>query len=129
MQKQFPWSSLLEEGVLRMCCDFFGAYLCVGVILVKLQICGFVEIALLLCCSPVGLFYAWGASFSENTSGGLLLNKDNFIYNFQFILFNKIYFWGFESFSSFVILISLYLLLCWFLFHVSLDFMKLTKLL
>ena len=74
-----------------MCCKFSGAYLCVGVILIKLQ-SGFVEIALLRCCSPVGLFHIWGESPLENTSEGLLLNGDNFIYNFQFILLNEICF-------------------------------------
>ena len=47
----------------------------------KLQ-SGFVDIVLLLCCSPVGLLHACRASFLENTSGGQLLNKDNFIYDF-----------------------------------------------
>ena len=39
------------------------------------------EIALLHCCSPVGLLHVSGASFLENTSKGLPLNKDNFIYD------------------------------------------------
>ena len=81
MQKQSPRGLLPEGGGLLMCCGFSGAYLCVGVVLIKLQ-SGFVEIALLRCCSPVGLLHVWGASFLENTSGGLLLNGDNFIYNF-----------------------------------------------
>ena len=81
MQKQSRRGVLPEEGVLQMCCKFSGAYLCVGVILTKLQ-SGFVEIALLHCCSPVGLLHVCRASFLQNTSEGLLLNKYNFIYNF-----------------------------------------------
>ena len=34
------------------------------------------------CCSPVGLLRVCGNSFLDNTSGGLLLNKDNFICDF-----------------------------------------------
>ena len=81
MKKQSPRGVLPEEGVLRMCCEFSRAHLCVGVILIKLQT-GFVEIALLHCCSPVGLLHVCEASFLEKTSAGLLLNKDNFIYDF-----------------------------------------------
>ena len=81
MQKQSPRSVFPEEGVLRMCCKFSGVFLCVGVILIKLQ-SGFVEIALLRCCSPVGLLHVLGVFFLENTSGRLFLNGDNFIYNF-----------------------------------------------
>ena len=72
---------LREGGVLQMCCGFSGAYLCMDVILIKLQ-SGFVEIALLRWCTPVGLLHVWGASSLENTFGGLLLNGDNFTYNF-----------------------------------------------
>ena len=43
---------------------------------------GFVDIAPLHCCSPVGLLHVCRASFLENTSEGLPLNKDNFIYDF-----------------------------------------------
>ena len=72
-----------------MYCDFSGRrggeegeeYQCLGVNLTKLQ-SGFVEIALMRCCSPVGLLHVWGVSSLENTSGGLLLNGYNFIYNF-----------------------------------------------
>ena len=77
-KKQSHRGVLPEEGVLRMCCRFSGAYLCVDVVLTMLQ-SDFVEIALLYCCSPVGLLHICRASFLENTSGGLLLNKDNFI--------------------------------------------------
>ena len=49
----------------------------------------FLEIALLHGCSPAGLLHASRASFLEITTGGLRLNTDNFIYNFQFICFNK----------------------------------------
>ena len=62
-----------------------------GVISVKLQ-SGFVEIALLRGYSPVGLLRVCRASFLETTSGGLFLNIDNFMYDFYFILFNKLYF-------------------------------------
>ena len=81
MQKLSPRGVLPEEGVLRVCGEFSGAYLCVGLILIKLQ-SGFVEIAFLHCCSPVGLLHVCGASSLGNTSGGLLLNRDNFIYDF-----------------------------------------------
>ena len=75
MQKQSPRGVLWEQGVLRML-GIFGA-----VILIKLQ-SGFFGIALLHYCSPVGLLHVCGASFLENTSGGLLLNEDNFIHSF-----------------------------------------------
>ena len=52
-----------------------------GVISIKLQ-SGFVGIALLRVSSPVGSRRICTVSFLENTSGGLLLNMDNFIYNF-----------------------------------------------
>ena len=48
-----------EWGVLRMCWGFPGMHLYMGVILLKLQ-SGFVEIALLCWCSPVGLLHVWG---------------------------------------------------------------------
>ena len=80
MQKQTSRGFLPEEGILRMCCKFSGAYLCVGVILIRLQSGS--EIALLRCCSPVGLLHVWGPFSLENTSGGLLLNRDNFTYNY-----------------------------------------------
>ena len=44
--------------VLRMCWGFPGVYLCMAVILIKLQ-SGFVEIALLCWCSPVGFLHFW----------------------------------------------------------------------
>ena len=52
-----------------------------GVILIKLQ-SGFVKVAFLHCYSPVDFLHVCRASFLQNTSGGLLLNKYNFIYNF-----------------------------------------------
>ena len=70
MHKQSPRCVLPEEGVLQMCCEFSEVYLCVGVILIKLQ-SGFVEIALLRCCFPVGLLHVWGTSSFENKSGGV----------------------------------------------------------
>ena len=81
MQKRSFRGGPSEERVLRMCCGFSGTYLCVGVILIKLQ-SGFIEIALLHCCSPVGLLHVCRASFLESTYGGLLLNEDNFTYDF-----------------------------------------------
>ena len=54
---------------------------CMGVISVKLQ-SGLVGIALLHVCSPVGSLRIWTVPLLENTSGVLLLNIDNFIYNF-----------------------------------------------
>ena len=50
---------LPEGGVLGMFWGFPGAYLCMSVILIKLQ-SGFIEIMLLCWCSPVGLLHAWG---------------------------------------------------------------------
>ena len=44
--------------------DFWGAYLCVGVILINLP-SGFVEMALLHCCSPVGLLHFCRASSKQ----------------------------------------------------------------
>ena len=58
MQKNSPRGVLPDRGVLQMCCGFSGAYLCMSVILIKLQR-GFVEIALLCWCSPVGLLHVW----------------------------------------------------------------------
>ena len=58
-----------------------GAHPCMGVISIKLQ-SGFVEIAFLRVCSPVGSFRICTVFLLENTSGGLLLNIDSFIYNF-----------------------------------------------
>ena len=52
MKKYYPKGVIPEEGVLRMHCEFSGAYLCVDVIFKKLQR-GFVVIALLRCCSPI----------------------------------------------------------------------------
>ena len=80
MQKQFPGDAVPVEGVLWMYCGFWGAYLCVGVILSCEA--AFVEIVLLHCGSPVGLLHVFRAPFLESTSGGLLLNDDNFIYRF-----------------------------------------------
>ena len=40
------------------------------------------RIAPLHCCSPEGLLHVCKASFSESTSLGLLLNKDNFMQDF-----------------------------------------------
>ena len=58
MQNQSSRGVLPEGGVLRICWGFPGAYLCMGVILIKLQ-SGFVEIALLCWCSPVGFLHFW----------------------------------------------------------------------
>ena len=69
---------LLKEGALRVCCEFsqlLRAW-------VWFQWSGFVEITILHCSSPMGLLHVYRASISENTSGGLLLNKDNLIYDF-----------------------------------------------
>ena len=105
MQKQSPRGVLLEggrgvlpeegRGVLQMCCGCPGACLWMGVILIKLQ-SSFVEIALLRWCSPVGLLHVWGASSLENTSGGLLLNGDNCVYNFNLFFLIK---YTFEDFK------------------------------
>ena len=64
--------------------------------------CDFIKVAKRLCWDRAsvlvfscGFTSCLGASSVGNTSGGLLLNGYNFIYNFWFILFNKIYFWGF----------------------------------
>ena len=81
MQKQPPKGALLEESVLRISCEYLGASLYVGAILIKLQN-GFAEITLLHCCSPVGLVHVWRVSFLENTSGRLLLKNNNFIHDF-----------------------------------------------
>ena len=62
-----------------------------GVISITLQ-SSVVEIALLRGCSPVGVLHVCRVSFLENTSGVLLLNVDNLIYDFKFIRFNKLYF-------------------------------------
>ena len=61
---------------------------CMGVISIKLQ-SGFVGIALLRVFSPVSSRRICTVSFLENTSGGLLLNMDNFIYNFNLFFLIK----------------------------------------
>ena len=81
MQKQSPRGVFPEEDVLWMCCEFSGACLCVGEILIKLQ-GGFVEVALLHWYSLVGLLHVCRTSFLQNTSGGLLEDQYNFIYDF-----------------------------------------------
>ena len=76
-------SVILKKGVLRVCCGFSGAYPCVDMISIKLQ-SSFVETVLLRGCPAVDLLRVCGASFLEKISGGvgLLLNTDNFIYDF-----------------------------------------------
>ena len=54
---------------------------CVGLISIKLR-SGFVEVELLRGCRSVGLLRVYKASFLEKTPGKLLLNTDNFVYNF-----------------------------------------------
>ena len=50
---------------------------------------------------PVDVLHVWRASFLENNSGGVLQNKDNFIYNFYlFFLIN----YTFEDFKVSVLL-------------------------
>ena len=100
MQKQFPGGVLPEEGVLWMCWGFSRVCLCVGVILIKWQ-SGFVEIPLLHCCSPVGLLHACGASFLENTSGGMLLSEDNFIHGSKNVFLKLFFCLSNTSLSSF----------------------------
>ena len=53
-----------------------------GVVSINLQ-SGFVEIALLLGCSHEGFSQDFRSYFSENTSGRLLLNADDFIQGFN----------------------------------------------
>ena len=76
-----PRCLLLNKGILRVCCGFSMAHLCVGVISLTLQN-SFVEIGLLHGYSPVGLLHVCRACFLEKASRGLLLNKDNFLYSF-----------------------------------------------
>ena len=66
-----------SAGVLQI---FRGASL-IGCDSIKLQ-GSFFEIILLHSYSPIGLLHICRASFLENSSGGLLLNTDNFIYDF-----------------------------------------------
>ena len=56
-----------------------------GVISIKLQ-SGFVGMTILGVCSPVGWLCICRVPLLENTSGGLLLSMDNFIYNFISLL-------------------------------------------
>ena len=81
MQKESPRVVLPKEGNLQMCCEYSGSYLCVCVILIKLQK-GFAEFALLHYYSPVSLLHVCRGSSLQNTSGVLLLSKYNFIYDF-----------------------------------------------
>ena len=57
------------------------AHPCMSVISIKFQ-SGVAGVALLHICSLVGSFRICTIFLLENTSGGLLLNIDNFIYNF-----------------------------------------------
>ena len=70
-----------------------------SVISIKLE-SGIVEIGLLQEYSPVALIHVCGASFLENTSGGLLPNTD--ILNVIFSLFFLIYY-TFENFKGSVL--------------------------
>ena len=69
-----PRGVLLKGGVPQMSCGFLGLF-CAWVIVIKLQ-SRFVGIALLLVLLCVCVMFA------EHLSGGLLLNEDNFIYDF-----------------------------------------------
>ena len=112
MQKQSPRGVLPEEGVMRMCCEFFGLYLCVGMILIKLQ-SGFVEIMLLHYCSLVGLCHVCRASFLEKTSRRLILCT---IFNlYWFFLIN----YTFEDFK-----VSILINFNWFLLIAVLVFVR-----
>ena len=81
MHRQSHRGVLLGCSVMQMCCCSSGAYLYMDLVLRKLQ-SSFVDITFLWWCSPVGLLHVWGASSLESTFEGLLLNGDNFIYNF-----------------------------------------------
>ena len=70
-----------------------------GVISVNLQ-SSFVKIALLHGCSAVGLLHVYRASFW----GGLPLNTDNFIYDFQIIFCIFVINSSFEDFKGSVFL-------------------------
>ena len=82
-----PWVVLLEKGVRRMSCEFSRAYPCVCVLFqesCKTGLLGscFCIVVLLWVCVMFAEHYLW------INSGGLLQNKYNFIYHFQFIIFN-----------------------------------------
>ena len=65
--------------------DFLGPICLWGVILIKLR-SGFIEIALLHCCSLVSLLHVCRASFLESTSGGLLLIVLYTVFNLFFLI-------------------------------------------
>ena len=72
------WSSrpevLLEKGVLKICRKFTGQNLCRSVIVIKVQ-SNFIEITFWHGCSPVNLLHIFRTTFSNNTSGWLLLKS------------------------------------------------------
>ena len=75
MQKQSPRGVLQEGGWSADVLRTLGG--------VSVHGCDFNKVAKRLrWCSPVCLLYAWGVSSLDNTSGVLLLNGYNFIYNF-----------------------------------------------
>ena len=101
MQKQFSGGVLLKRDVLRVCCGLSGAHPFGCVVSKKLQ-SSFVEITFLRGYSPVCFLCVFSASFLGNTSGGLVLNKDNFIYGFRIYSFFINY--SFEDFKVLVLL-------------------------
>ena len=129
MQKQSSPPDVFSqrEGILKMCWWFSGAFLSTGVILIMLQ-SGFVEIVLLRWCPPVVSLPVWGRGhlFWRTALEDCFLTEMILYTIFNLFFLMK---YTFEDFSSFVILISFYQLLCWFLFDASLDFINLTKLL
>ena len=89
-----PSDVFSRRRVFYGCAVNFGSHICAW--------CDFEKVTKGLCWDhasvllfPCGFALCLRSIFLRGTIGGLLLIRDNFIYNFQFILLNKQYYWGF----------------------------------
>ena len=72
-----PPEVFLGKGFLKIWSKFAGENPCKRMISIK-KLCNFIEITLRHGYSPVNLLHIFRTPFLKNTSGGLLLNRDNF---------------------------------------------------
>ena len=70
-----PPDVFLLKGVLKICSKFTGEHPCRSVFSIKLQ-SNFIENTLRHGCSPVNLLHIFRTPFPNNTSEGLLLDKN-----------------------------------------------------
>ena len=76
-QKQLS-RGVLRKSFLKICSWFTGEHSYYSVILKKL-LCNFIEIPLRHGYSPVNLLHIFRTPFPKSTSGGLLLNRINYL--------------------------------------------------